>query len=232
MPDSCRSSSFNFFPGSCRSCVNRFGTSTPLLYVGVYLFVASPSLWAGGNYLMSGRTEPLRFRQLLSPPVFGIMAGLVVPILGLQPVLSDPGLPFSQIIAAFQSLGDVIFSLMLMCLGASIASLGRITRESAPDLIRMSVHVSIVRFLLIPGLFFILYFAVMRPLRLTPTHAWVFFLQMTIPSATSMAVLATRSRTHVDKVAFSLLINYVLYIFVLPFYLMIFFTLPGIGLDG
>ncbi|HUX13222.1 MAG TPA: AEC family transporter [Spirochaetia bacterium] len=218
------------FPTVMPQLRDKFGTTTPLLYVGVYLFVASPALWAGGNYLMSGTPSKPTLRQVVSPPIFGIIAGLLVPITGIRPLLDNPSLPFSQIMSAFQSLGDVIFSLMLVCLGASIANLPRITRESAPDLVRMSVHVSIVRFLFVPGLFFAFYFAVIRPLALTPTHAWVFFLQMTIPSATSIAVLATRTRTNEDKVAFSLLVNYLLYIFVLPLYLMVFFALPGVQL--
>ncbi len=87
------------FPTVIPQLRDKFGSTTPLLCVGVYLFVASPALGAGGNHLMSG-----------------IIAGLPVPITGIRPVLDNPALPFSEIMSAFRSLGDVSFLLHIFVL--------------------------------------------------------------------------------------------------------------------
>ena len=192
------------------------------------MLVGSPVLWSGGNYLCAGASGRPKLRSLLSPPIFGILAGLLVTSSGLQPLLFDNRLPFYHIYAAFNQIGGVVPPLLLFCLGATIANLREIEPGNRRALVRVSVHVSIVRFLFVPALFFAAYFAVIRPLRLSPAHAWVIFLQMVVPPATSLSLLAARGKNHEDHVGFALLVTYILYIGILPLYLVVFLSLPGI----
>jgi predicted permease len=215
------------FPGTIPVFKERFGVSTPLLYIGTYMLVASPVLWSVGNYLCAGSAEKIKARNLLNPPVYGIIAGLAVTILGIQPYLFNERLPFFHIYSAIYSIGSVVPPLLLLCLGASIANLKGLPRDNAKELVRVAAHVSVVRFIFIPALFFGIYFLILRPLSLSPAHYWVIFLQMVIPPATSIAVLAARGKRNEDHVGFTLLATYLLYIVVLPLFLLLFISLPG-----
>jgi predicted permease len=216
------------FPSTIPAFMDRFGVTAPLLYIGTYMLVGSPVLWGGGNYLYAGAGEPIRLRKLLTPPVFGILGGLFVTVSGLQPYLLNARLPFYYMYSAMNSMGSVVPPLMLLCLGATIANLKGAKSADRKSLLRVSVHVSAMRLLILPALFFGGYFLILRPLRLSPAHSWVIFLQMVIPPATSLSILAARGKSNEEYVGFTLLVSYVLYIAVLPLFLMLFISLPGI----
>jgi len=215
------------FPAIAPEFMDRFGVTTPLLYISTYMLVGSPALWGGGNWMYSGSGEPFKLRKLITPPVFGILGGLFVTVTGLQAYLLDAKLPFYHVYAGMNSIGTVVPPLLLLCLGATIANLKTSEASRDKSFMRLSLHVAAIRFLILPALFFAAYFLMMRPLRLSPTHAWVMFLQMVIPPATSMSVLAARAKLHEDRVGFAILVNYSIYIAVLPLCLMIFMSLPG-----
>jgi predicted permease len=216
------------FPSIIPGFKERFGVTTPLLYISTFMLVGSPALWGGGNYLFAESGGPFKLRKLITPPVFGILGGLFVTISGLQTYLLDPTLPFYHMYAAMNSVGSVVPPLLLLCLGATIANLKGIGPENRREYLRLSAHVSFVRFVVLPALFFASYFLILRPLRLSPAHSWVIFLQMTIPPATSLAVLAARGKTNEEHVGVALVVSYILYIAVLPVCLMLFLSLPGI----
>ncbi len=216
------------FPATIPAFQDRFGVTTPLLYIGTYMLVGSPFLWGGGNYMCGGIPGPLKLRKLVTPPVFGILGGLFVTVTGLQVWLLDEKLPFFHVYSALNSVGSVVPPLLLLCLGATIANLKHVRPENRKDLLRVSLHVSAVRLLILPALFFAAYFLVLRPLRLSPAHYWVLFLQMVIPPATSLSVLASRGKNNEDYVGFALLVTYIVYIAVLPVCLMLFISLPGV----
>lgn len=216
------------FPSTIPVFMERFGVNTPLLYISTYMLVGSPVLWGGGNYLYSDERGPMKLRKLITPPVFGILGGLAVTVAGLQPYLFNDRLPFYYIFSGLNSLGSVVPPLLLLCLGAAIANLKGMKREHTKDFLRVSIHVTAVRLFILPALYFLGYFSILRPLRLSPAHSWVIFLQMAIPPATSLSVLAARGKNNEECVGFALLVSYTIYIFVLPLLLMLFISLPGI----
>lgn len=217
------------FPSIMPVFMERFGVTTPLLYIGTYMLVGSPALWGGGNFIYSeGTRGPFRLRMLITPPVFGILGGLFVTVTGLQRYLLDPKLPLYHAYSAMNNLGNIVPPLMLLCLGATIANLKKAETRIDRTYLRLSLQVSAVRFAILPALFFAVYFLMLRPLSLSPAHSWVIFLQMVIPPATSLSVLAARSKMNENHVGFALLVNYVLYVAVLPLYLILFISLPGI----
>ncbi len=216
------------FPSVIPELDAMFGTTTPSLYIGLYLFVGSPAMWSIGNYLMIGSVGKVKFKNLISPPIYGLVAGMLIPILHLQGILYNPDWPFIQIMNAFDRLAASFFPLTLVCLGASIAGISFNNQVERPMMIKMTIHVSIFRFLILPGMFFLLYFAILRPLNIQPIYAWVFFLQMTVPTATGFSILAAKHGMHEEIVSFTILFNYLLYIFILPAFLLLFLALPGI----
>ncbi len=216
------------FPSVIPELDQMFGTTTPSLYIGLYLFVASPALWSLGNYLLIGSVGKVRLRSLISPPIYGLTAGMLIPLLHLQGFLFNPDLPVLQIMNALDRLASSFFPLTLICLGANIAGISFNNQVERPMMIKMTLHVSVFRFLILPGMFFILYFTILRPFHIQPIYAWVFFLQMTVPTATGFSTLAAKHGVHEEIVSFTILFNYLLYIFILPGFLLLFLALPGI----
>lgn len=211
------------FPMTVPQVSDAFGTFTPTLFVGAYLLFQSPVLWSLGNYLVGGETRKPKWNELLTPPLFGILAGFLFLIPPLQQLLLNPVLPFSSLLNAFTRLGQGAFPLLLLCLGSIIAELrGRIEKETSLALATTAA----VRFLIIPGLFFGVYFLILKNLYLSPAVLWVLFLESHTPPATALAIMAIgKNDTVVSPV---LLWTYIAYLVVLPVYLMLFLSLPGL----
>lgn len=216
------------FPLSLPVIEATFGITTPLLYLGAFSLVQSPLIWAFGNYLVAGSLKPPRIGELISPPVFGILAGLIVASLGATTILTDPSLPLYHIYTSLEKIGVIIFPLMIVCLGATIADLNRTASRSSNRLFSLAFGVAAVRLVALPLLFLALYFFFIVPLRLSPAHTWVLFLQLHIPPGTSLSIMAIQAGVNEENTAFVLLVNYVIYLFVLPVYVMILFSLPGV----
>jgi predicted permease len=211
------------FPITVPQLSNAFGTLTPILFVGAYLLFQSPALWSLGNYLVGGETRKPKWNDVLTPPLFGILAGFLFLIPPLQRVLLNPVLPFSSLLNAFTRLGQGAFPLLLLCLGSIIAELkGRVGKETSLALGTAAA----VRFAIIPGLFFGVYFLFLKYIHLSPAMLWVLFLESHTPPATALAIMATgKNDTVVSPV---ILWTYIAYLIVLPGYLLLFLSLPGL----
>lgn len=216
------------FPLSVPIIETTFGITTPLLFLGAFTLVQSPLLWAVGNYLVAGSLTRPRWNELLSPPLFGIAAGLLIAILGGGPLLQDRSLPFYHVYTSLDKVGIIIFPLMIICLGATIADLKRSAMRSSERLLTLAFVVAAVRFLALPALFLGFYFAVMRPFGWSGAHVWVLFLQTHIPPGTALSIMAVQAGVNEDATAFVLLVNYLLYLVVLPVFVILLFSLPGV----
>ncbi len=205
----------------------RFGTTEPILLIGVFLIGFSPLLWSVGNMIVTSQRGPFKLTRLLSPPVIGILIGVSVPVLRIQSIVFDPTLPFHHVHAAVSRVGSVTMPLILIILGAFIADL-RIGRERGREFYLMAGAVSAIRFIVFPALFYALYFLVLEPIGAPPAVRWVLFLQTHIPPATSLSVLASQAGINEEHTAFTLLVTNVLYLVVLPLYLILFLSLPGL----
>ncbi len=215
------------FPLTLPFFAGMFGIATPSLYVGTYLLAETPLIWSLGNYLTTGKGRRPRIGELVTPPLIGILAGLFVLVSGLQPLLLDPGLPLLYLLRSFERLGQITFPVILLILGTMIGQL-RPERESLRRLLPLTLAVSGIRFLLLPGIFFALAYFLLPRLPLSITQKWVLFLEMTIPPATNLSVMASQAGLNEDSVSFTILVGTVLYLFVLPVYVVGFFSLPGV----
>ena len=204
----------------------RYGVELPAVYVGAYVFAYSPVLWSVGNLIISGGKEPFRWQKLISPPMYGMLAGLIVPVFGLQAALADPGLPFFHIDAALTRAADLTLPLVLITLGGVIGGL-ELPEGMKRRLWTMAGAVAVQRFLVLPGVFYALYFTVLKPMAAPAVLVWVLFLETHTPPATNLSVMASRAGVNEEYTGFSLLLTYVMYLVVLPVYLIVFLNLSG-----
>ncbi|UCF96255.1 MAG: AEC family transporter [Spirochaetaceae bacterium] len=211
------------FPATVPQVADTFGTLMPTMFVGVYLLFQSPVLWSLGNYLVAGEVKKPRWNELLTPPLLGILAGFIFLIPPLQRLLLNPVLPFTSLLNAAHRLGQGVFPLLLLCLGSIIAALkGRVERQTGLALATAAV----VRFTLIPACFFAVYFLFLKDLHLSPAVLWVLFLETHTPPATALAIMSMGKNDAV--VSPVLLWTYIAYLAVLPAYLLLFLSLPGL----
>lgn len=214
------------FPLTLPTIAQRFNPLTASVYVGAFLLLNSPVQWTLGNWLVAGSGQRPKPAELITPPFVGILAGLAVVLLGVQPVLFDPGLPFLYAFKAMEKVGNLTLPLIMICLGAMIAELP-IDRDTGKEMIGMALGVSAVRYLALPLLFVAAYLLLLRPAGLTPVQTWVIFLEMHVPPATNLTIMAARAGRNEHHVSFTLLFTYLLYILALPVFLFVFLRLTS-----
>ena len=196
------------------------------IQIAAYLFVFSPLLWSLGNTIITrpdhGHRTP-QLSKLISPPLVGIVVGLLVSASGLASYAADPRLPVQHILAAIDRLSATTLPLALISLGALIGSL-KVPQGAFAHYIGLALAVCSVRFVLVPGLFFALYAGgVLRVL--APTVVFALFLEMHTPPATNFSLMVGEARVNTEHTAVTLLVTYVAYLIVMPIYLVVFLAL-------
>ncbi len=216
------------FPLSVPVVAELFGVETPLVYLSAFTLAQSPLVWSVGNYLISGRLGKPRIRDFINPPIIGILAGITVALLHVEPYLQDRLLPFFHIASAIEQFGVVFFPLVIITLGAIIADLGTISFKSKRHLYLLASAAGCIRLLVFPLLFILLYFTVLHPLNFSRAQIWVIFLQMHIPPGTIFTMMAIQADINREETAFTVMVTYLLYLILLPVYILTLFSLPGI----
>lgn len=194
----------------------RYGSELPSVFIGAYLFAMSPLLWSIGNMVITstgGGLRSMRLRNLISPPLIGIVAGLLVPVLGLQEAFANPNLPIAPIMAGAERLSAITVPLALVTLGGMIGGLIGRPKER---LWQMAIVVTAVRLLLLPGIFYLAYFTILRPLGASAVAVFVIFLEMHTPPANNLSIMAGRAGVNREHTAFSLLVSYVVFVLAMP----------------
>jgi hypothetical protein len=215
------------FPLTLPMIAERFGTAAPALYVGSYVLIYSPLLWSVGNYLVTAQ-RGFSLRHILNPPLLGIILGFLGLAVGLNTPLLNEQLFVHHIYAGLRQVGLTTLPLILFSLGGMIADIDLHPRNRA-SMIRMALGVALVRFLLLPALFWAAFFLFLRDIpMLSDTHIWVLFLETHIPPATNLSVMTNRAGINRGYTAFTMLITYLGYVLIFPFFVMLFLTLyPG-----
>lgn len=200
----------------------RFGTHLPGIYVGAYLVGSSTLLWTAGYALITGTTtrSPL---TLLTPTVRGILAGLSIPLLGLQEAFFHPSLPFTNIVSTLDTIGSTTLPLVLLCLGAMLADIS-VSREERKAYLGAALTIVGLRLLILPALFYLAYFLFLRD-TLTPPQLWVLFLETHTPPATNLSIMAQSADTHKEIAGISLFTSYLAYLILFPLSLVLFLSL-------
>lgn len=216
------------FPLTIPIIGEQFGITIPSLYVGTFLLAYSPVLWSIGNFLVTGKGRWPRLRELITPPLLGIVAGLIVAFIGGKSLLSDIEGPIYHIFKSLERVGSVTVTILLICLGSMIARI-QLDRTHKKLILSYTAVVSAIRFLFMPGIFFLAYAVILRHLALSPAQYWVIFLECHVPPATNLSIMAAQAGVNEDEVSFTMLVAYLIYIVVLPVYLLLFLALMGIS---
>ena len=216
-----------FFPLSLPAVGELFGVQEPYMYVAAYLLVQSPLIWTMGNYLISGKGVRPKLREIITPPFVSICVSFLFVVFVPGRVLTDMSLPSGHLFSALERLGDITLPLILISLGAMIGSIktGSIRLREA---LKMAVGTSTVRFLLLPGLYFGAYFLFLRRLSLSPAQNWVLFLESVTPPSLTLSIMVNHAGIRQENTAFSMLVTYILYLLIFPFFMMLFLSLPEI----
>ena len=200
-----------------------FSSDKAIVLIGVYLIIYSPLLWTIGYFLISRHNQKFAFKNLFSPPLYGTIAGLLIPLFNIQPVIFNPRLPFLYVYSALEQLGLVLAPLILVTLGAMIAGI-KLHDSVKKQMNFVLTAVIAVRYLLLPAFYFLLYFFVLKPFGIEKAIVFVLFLEFVNPPANNFSTMAMDSGINEDLTAYTLFVTYILYIILLPFYLMIFMS--------
>jgi predicted permease len=215
------------FPLTLPMLAETFGSELPALYVGAYLLVQNPLLWTVGNFLVTGRERKPRLRDLLTPPLIGILCGLLMSLSGAGRIFMEVSYPGYHLYRALERVAQTTFPLILLTLGSMIANIN-FSRGLKRDVVRLALGVLAFRFLLMPLLFLGGYFLVLVRIDLLPPQIWVLFLESHLPPATNLSVMAAQAGKNEDLVSLSILITYLAYLLFLPLFLLVFLNLPGL----
>ncbi|TFG39038.1 MAG: hypothetical protein E4H48_09615, partial [Syntrophobacterales bacterium] len=198
----------------------RFDVSEPLLLIGAFVGGFSPLLWAvGGSILTRNSTtkEPISLKLFISPPVVGILVGLGLAFSGVMKFADDSMLPLRYIFAAGDKLSGITMPLALINLGAIIGGL-QVTRRSLSKFLGVAAAVGLARLVIIPGIFALLWFTGLLNWA-APAVLFVIFLELHMPPATTLSLIATEAGVNRDHTAVTLLITYSAYMLLMPFFL-------------
>lgn len=160
-------------------------------------------------------------KGIISPPMIGIIIGVLLAATGIGNWFTMPGNILGAIFPAIQRIGDMTIPLVLIVLGSMAGGLV-INRNNLKELLLMTCRVSFIRFLIMPAIFFLFMFF-WRSDIWTPTEQWVVFLQFTTPPATNLSIMASDSGVRQDLVPFVLIVTYIIFLLVFPIYLTLFF---------
>jgi malate permease and related proteins len=199
----------------------RFGLEFPAILIAAYLFIQSPILWSAGRYIVTksdADSSGIRIRDILSPPLVGILIGLAVALSGLGGLIDNPRLPVAPMFAALDRLASITLPLALINLGGLIGGL-KVTRSDLRSLLGMTGAVALVRMILLPALFYAAYFGFLSRLGLAPAVLFVLFLETHTPPATNLSIMAGEAGVNEHHTAVTLLGNYVFYLVLMPIFL-------------
>jgi len=214
------------FPITLPFLVTKFDPKISTLFVGTYLLINSPLLWSIGNFLVAGKGAYPKPKEFFTPPLAGIIAGLLVVILGAQNFFLNKELPFYYIFTAFEKIGSTTLPFIMITLGSMIADI-KIDPETKKGLTLNFSLVFLIRFILSPLLYWILFFLVIKNLKPTPIQNWVIFLEMHTPAATNLSVMAHKVEQNENLISFSLLFSYIFFLILLPVYIFLFILFAG-----
>lgn len=204
-----------------------FGVQAPAFYVSVFVFCQSPLLWTAGNFLITGKGKRPKFHEILGPPMIGILCGMTFLIPGVKILISNPRLPLYHVYNSLDRFGTVAIPVILVCLGTMIADI-KVDKGTWKGLIKLVLPVMGMRFLVLPGLFFMSYLLFLKDGSLTPAQCFVLFLETSTPPATNLSIMAAQAGINENKVAFVIMTTYLVYLVILPLYMLLFLSLPGI----
>ncbi len=184
-----------------------------LPYVLLYYFANTSLFWSIGNYLLAtdGEMEKPRLlsmatvKKIMSPPMFGFMAGLL--LLSL-----DVKLP-AVLANTAKTLGGMVTPLVLISIGVTLCELGF-------SKIRLNLELLLIlvaRFVLSPFTIIILTWFIPMPALMRK----VFIIQASLPVMSSIAIMASYYKSDAEYATVAVSASTLLSIFTIPFFMVL-----------
>lgn len=217
-------------PTAIPGVVAVFNTDLVPVLIAAYVLVFSPLLWSVGNYVITRGDDHgrrLRVRELLSPPLIGILAGTALSLLGAPSLLRRPELPFVHIFGALERLSAITLPLALVNLGALIGGLA-LPPGSIRHYLGVAVRVILVRYAVLPGIFFAL-LATGALGSFAPAVVLTLFLEMHTPPATNFSLMVGQAGVNTEHTAVTLLLSYIAYLVVMPVAIVLLLSFYSVG---
>ncbi|MDD5005291.1 MAG: AEC family transporter [Candidatus Omnitrophica bacterium] len=184
------------------------------MYIYIFLFLLGFNLiiWSAGVfYLREERQEKFEMSSLLNAPVIAIISVLVLIALGLDKII--PGF----LIKPAKMLGDCTLPLAMLVVGGNLAQIA----ISAKDNSKYILNLVAAKLLLLPLMALGLIFLIRPPYEV----AFIFMLQSTLPSATSLGVIMRHYDRSDNIISLGIFWTHVVSLLTVPVFLIVFSAL-------
>lgn len=195
------------------------GTTQPSLYIGIYVLIQSPIMWSLGNYLVTGGGTKLGWQAFVSTPVIGIGLGLIASISGVGEAAETSRGIWYHALQGLDTIARLTAPLVLITLGGVIGGLRLPGRERRNAAFRMALVAAVVRLGIMPAIFWLIATRTGILGGMGAAVLWVIFLEFHTPTANNISIMATRVARNQNEVALTLVVSYLTYLMVFPFYL-------------
>ncbi len=180
--------------------------STILIYLFLFLLGFNLVIWSWGVYFLSAhKARYFSFSSLFSPPVVATLAGFVFVLLKINVFIPK------FVLSPLEMLGNCSFPFAVLVVGANLADL----YAARPIDIKLMTSLILAKLIMLPliGLAFI-------SLVKVPYYAGMFIiLQLAVPSATSLAVIARRYFKEETLISQGIFVTHIVSLVTLPLFL-------------
>jgi len=161
-----------------------------IAYVSVFLVGLSPCFWIiGYPYLSHRPLRDLEVRQILSPPLIGIICGVILGAVGpLNRLLVCPGAPLRVCMDTVELIGTAAIPCALLIMGANLGDIDPKERAIEPKLI-FSVGLGKLVIMPLLGCAVVLGLRRMGLIPNDPMCALVLMIEAAVPPATNLMVM-------------------------------------------
>ena len=195
------------------------GTTQPPLYIGIYVLIHAPIMWSLGNYLVTGGGTKPGWQAFVPTPVIGIGLGLIASITGLGELAETSRGIWYHALQGLDTISRLTVPLVLITLGGVIGGLQLPGRERRNAAFRMALVAAVVRLGVMPAVFWLIATQTRITGGMSAAVLWVIFLEFHTPTANNISVMATRVARNQNEIALTLVVSYLAYLVLFPFYL-------------
>ncbi len=185
-----------------------------LIYLFLFLLGFNLVIWSWGVYFLSARKlKHFSLASLFSPPVVAILAGLVFVSLKLNAFVP------MFILSPIELLGNCSFPLAVVVVGATLAELVAHRPEGhKPFKKRIIAKLILAKLIVLPalGLLLVSFF------RLPPLLGLLIIIELAVPSANSLAVIARKYSEEEKIISQGIFISHLMSLVTLPVFLVLF----------
>lgn len=180
-----------------------------ILYIIFFLMGFNLLIWSWGVHMFKNRRANVEFSwtRLFSPPFLAVLFSLILVLIGAKRIIPE------IILKQFRAFGNTTVPLGMFIVGASLAN-----SKFLVKLDRGILGIIFLRLIIIPSLFL----SFLYILRIPYLTAFVILLEASMPSATSLAVIATVYGGNREYISQGILFTHLISFVTIPLFLSLF----------